>query len=299
MWDNLSVKPRLCRCDRSLTSFFHKRSLKPGPHRTRQRSSGPVCHRPSASRPVGPFGPVKTSPGAAGGGFDRTERVVTRSDGRKQVRNSADGCGEDRASLCACLTPQVAGSRSVTAADVTTLGRAVPLPLLSLCRRGPAVLRTLCVVLDRSPSSPSPTRTLSSESEARPHGLCPPSQRLAHTDSVLRVRGSPTRTLSSESEALPHGLCPPSQRLCHTDSVLRVRGSPTRTLSSESEARPHGLCPPSQRLSHTDSVLRVRDSATRTLSPESETLPHGLCPPSHPLGLCPPSQRLSHTDSAL
>ena len=25
-----------------------------------------------------------------------TERVDTRSDGRKQIRNSADGCGEDR-----------------------------------------------------------------------------------------------------------------------------------------------------------------------------------------------------------
>ena len=28
------------------------RRLKPGPHRTRQRCSGPVCDRPSASRPV-------------------------------------------------------------------------------------------------------------------------------------------------------------------------------------------------------------------------------------------------------
>ena len=36
-------------------------------------------------------------PGAAGGGLDGTERIGTRSDGCKQGRNSADGCGEDRA----------------------------------------------------------------------------------------------------------------------------------------------------------------------------------------------------------
>ena len=35
-----------------------------------------------------------------GGGFDGTERAGTRSDGRKQGRNSADGCGEDRAFVC-------------------------------------------------------------------------------------------------------------------------------------------------------------------------------------------------------
>ena len=34
-----------------------------------------------------------------GGGFDGTERVGAPSDGRKQGRNSADGCGEDRALL--------------------------------------------------------------------------------------------------------------------------------------------------------------------------------------------------------
>ena len=34
---------------------------------------------------------------AAGGGFDGTERAGTGSRGRKQDRNSADGCGEDRA----------------------------------------------------------------------------------------------------------------------------------------------------------------------------------------------------------
>ena len=37
--------------------------------------------------------------GAAGGGFDVTERAGKRSDGRKQGWNSADGCGADRVSL--------------------------------------------------------------------------------------------------------------------------------------------------------------------------------------------------------
>ena len=41
--------------------------------------------------------PEKTAPAGAGGGFDGTERAGTRSGGRKQGRNSADGCGEDRA----------------------------------------------------------------------------------------------------------------------------------------------------------------------------------------------------------
>ena len=68
--------------------------LKSGPHRTRQCCSGPVCDCPSASRPV----PCRQSrPRPAGDGFDGTERAGTRSDGRKQGRNSADGCGEDRA----------------------------------------------------------------------------------------------------------------------------------------------------------------------------------------------------------
>ena len=66
--------------------------LKPGPHRTRQRRYGPVSDHPSASRP----GPSRGS--IAGGGFDGTERAGTRSDGRTQDRNCADGCGGDRAS---------------------------------------------------------------------------------------------------------------------------------------------------------------------------------------------------------
>ena len=64
---------------------------KPGPHHTRQGCSGPVCDRPSA------FRPVKTAFKAPGVSFDGTERAGMRSDGRKQDRNSADGCGEDRA----------------------------------------------------------------------------------------------------------------------------------------------------------------------------------------------------------
>ena len=58
-------------------------SLTPGPHRTRQRCSGPVCDRPSASRSV-PSRQIRfqAPPGA---GFDGTERAGTRSD----VANSA------------------------------------------------------------------------------------------------------------------------------------------------------------------------------------------------------------------
>ena len=57
------------------------RHVNPGPHRTCQRCSGPVCDRPSASRP-GParFVPSKTSPfapGAPGGSFDGTKRAGT------------------------------------------------------------------------------------------------------------------------------------------------------------------------------------------------------------------------------
>ena len=51
--------------------------LRPGPHCIRQRRSGPVA--------------------AAGGGFDVTERDGTRSDGRKQGRNSSEGSGEGQA----------------------------------------------------------------------------------------------------------------------------------------------------------------------------------------------------------
>ena len=60
------------------------------------------CLRPSEPRP-GPFRPVKTASSGGGrywcgGSFDGTERAGPRSDGRTQGQNSADGCGEDRAS---------------------------------------------------------------------------------------------------------------------------------------------------------------------------------------------------------
>ena len=65
---------------------------KPGPHRTRQRCSGPVCDRPSASRPVS-FRQNRLSSGA----WRRWRRFC------KQSRNIADECGEDRASDGSCL----------------------------------------------------------------------------------------------------------------------------------------------------------------------------------------------------
>ena len=67
----------------------------PGPHRIRRRCSGPVCDRPSASRPV-PYR-VNRLQAVLGGDFNGTERTGTCSDGREQGRSSADGCGEDRA----------------------------------------------------------------------------------------------------------------------------------------------------------------------------------------------------------
>ena len=74
------------------------RSVTPGPHHTRQRFSGPVCDRPSASRPIPPRQNRLQRHRAAGGGFDGTERAGTRSDGRKQGRNSADRCDENQTS---------------------------------------------------------------------------------------------------------------------------------------------------------------------------------------------------------
>ena len=58
-----------------------------------------TCLRPSVKS--------KPPPAAAGGGSEETKRAGMRSDGRKQDRNSADGCGEDRASVCSSDRGQV------------------------------------------------------------------------------------------------------------------------------------------------------------------------------------------------
>ena len=60
-------------------------------------SAVPALFATVQARP-GTFRSVKTATSAAGCGFDETERAAARSDGRKQVRNGSDGCGEDRAS---------------------------------------------------------------------------------------------------------------------------------------------------------------------------------------------------------
>ena len=56
------------------------------------------CLRPSERVQARSVVPSRQTRLLAGGGFDGTGRAGTRSDGRKQGRNSADGCGEDRAS---------------------------------------------------------------------------------------------------------------------------------------------------------------------------------------------------------
>ena len=62
--------------------------MEPGPHLTRQRCFDPLRRVKTASN---------GARRAAGSGFDGTERTGTRSDGRRQGRNSVDSCGEDRA----------------------------------------------------------------------------------------------------------------------------------------------------------------------------------------------------------
>ena len=73
------------------------------------------CLRPSERVPARSV-PSKPPPAAAGGGFDGTERATTRSDGRKQGRNSTDGCGEDRASLPARRSDPSCGRSGAAAA---------------------------------------------------------------------------------------------------------------------------------------------------------------------------------------
>ena len=67
--------------------------------------------------------PSKPPPAASGGGLDGTERLGTRSDGRKQGRNSADGCGEDRALIDECRDDSGFGKEDKTS------GRQVPWPI--------------------------------------------------------------------------------------------------------------------------------------------------------------------------
>ena len=94
-----------------------------GPHRTRQRCAGPVCDRPSASRPV------KTASSGAGGGFgglDGTERAGTRSDGRTRDRSGADGCGEHRVACWSVVqwSAALTASGSASEAAASRPGRA-------------------------------------------------------------------------------------------------------------------------------------------------------------------------------
>ena len=63
-------------------------TVRPGPHRTRQRCSGPVCDRPSVSRPIPSSQNASSS---ERGAFDGPWPA-------RKAANSADGCGEDRAS---------------------------------------------------------------------------------------------------------------------------------------------------------------------------------------------------------
>ena len=73
----------------------YKRWLDYGPVLTAPVSAVQARCATVRARP-GPFSFVKTAPAAPGGGCDGTEQAGTRSDGRTQGRNSADGCGEDR-----------------------------------------------------------------------------------------------------------------------------------------------------------------------------------------------------------
>ena len=52
--------------------------VKSGPHRTRQRRLGPLA---TVRARHGPFRPVKTASGRRWSGFDRSERVLSTSEG--------------------------------------------------------------------------------------------------------------------------------------------------------------------------------------------------------------------------
>ena len=110
-------------------------SLTPGPHRTRQRCSGPVGDRPSASRPVSsrqnrlqrrlvPLEAILT-----------TELAGTRSDGRTQGRSSADGCGEDRASVGPGVPPSP-DVTSLLSSGPLRFSRVACMPVFDFCSVG-------------------------------------------------------------------------------------------------------------------------------------------------------------------
>ena len=69
----MSGKLQVCRANH----YLQEVPVKPGPHRTRQRYPAMFA--------------------TCSGAWRRLSRAETRSDGRKRGRNSADGCGEDRA----------------------------------------------------------------------------------------------------------------------------------------------------------------------------------------------------------
>ena len=94
----LSGFSAVSRADRSLTrraglrSFSAVLPYSPSEARSSPHPSAPFppCLRPSERVPVRSV-PSKPPPGGPGGGFDGTERTVTRSDGRKQARAALTG----------------------------------------------------------------------------------------------------------------------------------------------------------------------------------------------------------------
>ena len=81
---------------------------KSGPHRTRQRCSGPVSDRTSASRPV-PSHQNRFRRRLAP--REAVSQTGPERWSRKQGRKSADGCGENRPSLWLGQTRRAAPSR--------------------------------------------------------------------------------------------------------------------------------------------------------------------------------------------
>ena len=87
-------------------------------------------------RRPGPFCAIKTASSAAGSGFHMTEWAGTRSDGRKQGRNSADGCGEEWASGCCgrlSLVPCAMADSHSAGSRVCAINGSVKLLLTGFC----------------------------------------------------------------------------------------------------------------------------------------------------------------------